>query len=482
MDKRHKLPDSRQGKVVSIKGNTERSLKGRLLARREFLKGVASLGILAFLSSLMPSCLRGNRQAPEAVLPINPSVSSVPDESDLPVPGGAENLVREESGFAQDRTPLAILYRPELEEYNFGLRHSYMGVRYRKFIQFLQEKLPEDNNYRILGAEPATDEDLLLICQKEYINFTKEYFKATNLGLERPEGFSKFHSLDNMPNEYPGKVEEAARLIVGQAKAACDLVQEGKFKKAVSIGGGMHHAKPAYGEGFCIYNDVAFCGLYLMQQYKLERILILDTDAHTGNGTSEYFYDDPRLLLIDLHQDPTDFYPCTGFGHQIGSGKGKGFTINIPLPTGAGDDCYKLAFESIVEPVTREFKPQIIVRNGGSDPHYTDRLANLELRVKGFRMIGEKVREMANVCDGKVIDLIASGYNRKVLPYVWLAMIVGLGGIELGEEELRPFPHRAVVDPSAETKCVTEELVFAKTGSVIEEVKSQLKDYWSCLK
>jgi len=364
----------------------------------------------------------------------------------------------------------AILYRQELREYDFGPGHSFRGNRYQVFPQFLQENLPEDDNYRILKAEPATNEDLLLICQKEYIDFTEEFYRAASVGLSYPGQFFRFHSLDNSPVGRPGKVEEAARLIIGQAKMACDLIQGDKFEKVVSIGGGMHHAHSAYGEGFCIYNDVAFCGLYLMGEYRLERILILDTDAHAGNGTSDYFYQEPRVLFIDLHQDPRSLYPGTGFAHQIGSGSGEGFTINIPMPVYAGYDSYELAFKSIVEPVTQEFNPQIIIRNGGSDPHFADGLTNLGLPVRGFRMIGEKVREMAKVCDGKVIDLIASGYNERVLPYAWLALISGLGDIELSIEEPEPIPQRFSTDSS-----------LAETEKVIEEVKRQLKDYWTCL-
>ncbi len=365
----------------------------------------------------------------------------------------------------------AILYRQELREYHFGEGHPFYGDRFEIFPQFLRENLAEDDNYRILKAEAVTDEDLLLICQKEYIDFTRGFFRAANLGLSYPGQFSRFHSGDNRPIGKPGRLEEAARLIVGQAKMACDLVQGDKFKKAVSIGGGLHHAKPSYGEGFCLYNDVAFCGLYLMQEYKLERILILDTDAHAGNGTCEYFYGEPRVLFIDLHQDPRTLYPGTGFANQIGSGDGRGFTINIPLPPYAGYDSYKLVFESIVEPVTQEFKPQIIVRNGGSDPHFADELTNLGLPLRGFRMIGDKVREMVKVCGDKAIDLIASGYNKEVLPYGWLALILGLGGIDLKIEEPQPVPERFSTDSS-----------LRETEKVIEEVKKQLKDYWKCLR
>lgn len=366
---------------------------------------------------------------------------------------------------------IGILYREELKQYDFGPGHPFRGDRYGVFPPFLKENLAEDDNYRILRSDPATDEDLLLICQKDYIDFTKEYYKAANLGLSYPGQFSRFHSGDNLPIGRPGKLEEAARLIIGQAKMACNLVERGKFKKVVSIGGGLHHAKPSYGEGFCLYNDVAFCALYLMQEYELKRILVLDTDAHAGNGTCEYFYEDPRVLFIDLHQNPRTLYPGTGFAHQIGHANGKGFTVNIPMPVSAGYGSYQLAFESIVEPITEEFKPQIIIRNGGSDPHFNDGLTSLGLPVKGFKMIGERVREIARVCDDKVIDLIASGYNKNVLPHAWLALISGLAGIELEIQEPESIPQRFMSD-----------LAFAQTEKLVDEVKNNLKDYWTGLR
>jgi len=362
-----------------------------------------------------------------------------------------------------------VLYRQELEEYDFGPGHPFRGNRYQTFPHFMKQHLSDDD-YRVIAAQPATDTDLLLICERDYIDFSRGYFRAASAGLSYPGQFFQFHSADNRPLGKPGKVEEAARLIIGQAKLACDLVQEGEHRKVISIGGGMHHAKPAYGEGFCIYNDVAFCGRYLMKEYGLERILILDTDAHAGNGTSQYFYEDPRVLLIDLHQDPWSLYPGTGFAQQIGDGEGRGYTINIPLPVYAGYDSYRLAFESIVQPVCREFNPQIIVRNGGSDPYFADGLTRLGLPVKGFRMIGEKVREMAEICEGRVIDLTASGYNEEILPWAWLAQITGLAGVEIEVKEPLPVPGEFETDQS-----------FSETEGVIGEVKGLLKDHWKCL-
>jgi acetoin utilization protein AcuC len=366
---------------------------------------------------------------------------------------------------------IGILYQEGIREYDFGSGHPFRGDRFEVFLPFLETYLIESQHYRMIAADPATDEELLLICSQDYIEFTTAFYRAANLGLTHSGPFHRYHSGDNFPVLGPGKLEEAARLIVGQAKAACNLVQLGEFTKVVSLGGGLHHAMPSYGEGFCLYNDVAFCARYLLQKCGLERVLVLDTDAHAGNGTCEYFYEEPRVLFIDLHQNPRTIYPGSGFAHQIGSGKGQGFTVNVPMPIGAGDESYKQVFESIVEPLTEAFKPQIIVRNGGSDPHFLDRLTNLGLTVAGFRAIGERVRKMANVCDGKVIDLITSGYSLDVLPYAWLALICGLADFEITIEEPHPrSPERM------------KDTVVGATELVIAEVKSHLGPYWACLR
>jgi len=364
---------------------------------------------------------------------------------------------------------LAILYREELKEYDFGPGHSFRGDRYEIFPQFLKEKLSHAS-YQILQAEWVTDEDLLRICKGDYIDYTRTYYRAASSGLHYDGDFYRYHSGDNKPVGTPGKIEEAARLIVGQAKLAADLIEEGRFKKAVSVGGGMHHAKENYGEGFCIYNDVAFAARYLIDNHKLERILILDTDAHAGNGTCEYFHNDPSVLFIDLHQDPMTLYPGTGFVHDIGIDKGKGYTINVPLPIYAGYDSYELVFNEIIHPVVEEFGPQSIIRNGGSDPHFDDGLTQLGLPVKGFKMMGDKVREISKICDGKVIDLIASGYNKRVLPHAWLALISGLADIKITTEELDQIPPRFEKDPS-----------FDATKGVVKEIKRNLRGYWKCL-
>jgi len=141
----------------------------------------------------------------------------------------------------------AILFGKEINEYDFGEGHPFHGRRGEDFLKFFKERLKID--FPVLKAEKATNEDLLLICEKEYIEFTKKYFEAKSRGEEFNGRFLLYHSADNLPIGKPGKIEEAARYIIGQAKMAADLVMKRKFKKVISIGGGLHHAKKKFWRG-----------------------------------------------------------------------------------------------------------------------------------------------------------------------------------------------------------------------------------------
>lgn len=365
----------------------------------------------------------------------------------------------------------AIIFSNGLSEYDFGEGHPFRGNRYQIFREFLSENFTGDGRYDLLQTEPANDEELLKICNQEYITFTRNYFNSEETHPQITGNFSRYHSADNVPREHHGRLEEAARLIIGQAKLACDLVSGSEYRKAISVGGGLHHAKPNYGEGFCLYNDVAFCGRYLIQEHHYSKICIIDTDAHAGNGTCEYFYDTPKVLFIDLHQDPSTLYPGSGFTHEIGKGSGSGYTINLPVPPYSGLESYDYVFEKVVEPVVNEFKPQIIVCNGGSDPHYGDILTNLGLKLDGLYMIGRRVSELSSICSGKVIDLVASGYNMDILPYGWLALIEGLLGYELSVDE-----------PSINISLAHRDNVLNSTMKMVDKVIENLKPHWDCFR
>jgi acetoin utilization protein AcuC len=375
----------------------------------------------------------------------------------------------------------ALVYNPEIKNYSFGKGHPFTGERFEIFLKFLKEKLPNFKDYfEEILPEPATEEDLRLFHSQEYI----EAMKRASEGEISPNIFqyATVDNLDPSTGYLPRGIEKATRVLVGTTLTAAKLVFDGSFKKAISIGGGLHHAKKSFGEGFCVYNDVVICAKNLLNR-GLKRILILDTDAHAGNGTKEAFYEDGgtlsvpnyhakrgRVLFIDIHQDPKTLYPGTGFAEEIGKGRGEGFIVNIPLPPGASDFAYQYCFEKIIFPLAEEFKPEIVIRNGGSDPHFQDQLTNLGLTLEGFKMIGENVRKLAEICDGKEIDLIASGYNLKILPFAWTALLTGLLDLPIDE---KIFKEKISPQKNSGLK---------ETKEIIEKLKEILKKYWKCFK
>ncbi|XOA42633.1 MAG: hypothetical protein ACKKMO_02375 [Candidatus Nealsonbacteria bacterium] len=371
----------------------------------------------------------------------------------------------------------ALVYNPEIKNYSFGKGHPFTSERFENFIDFAKKKLPNFKDiFEQIIPELATEKDLRLIHSQKYIDVIKKASK----GIIIPDilRYATTDNFDPSTGYLPRGIDKAARMAVGTSLKAANLVfghsaelsrSQDKFKKAISLGGGLHHAKREKGEGFCIYNDVAICAKTLLKK-GLKRILILDTDAHAGNGTSEAFYDENQVLFIDIHQNPATLYPGTGFINEIGTGKGQGFTINIPLSPGASDKSYQYVFEKIIFPIAEEFKPEIIIRNGGSDPYFADGLTNLGLTLDGFRIIGEKVRMLAaKICGGKEIDLIASGYNQKILPSAWLSLISGLLDLKMKLKE----PQKPIFP---------KDFKLRETKETVKEIKNYLKEYWKCFK
>ena len=352
--------------------------------------------------------------------------------------------------------PLTVVYTDNIKGYDFGAGHPFRSDRYVNFINLLRAKV---EGFEEIEPRRASDQELMLVHDRSYI----QDLVAASDGAWIP---SYTYMSEDTPLQ-PG-MERAARFIVGASMTAAELVSKSGVTHAVGVGGGLHHARSDYAAGFCIYNDVAISALNLLENHGLERILVLDTDAHAGDGTCHILYQEPRVLFIDLHQDPRTLYPGTGFAHEIGEGKGKGFTVNIPLPPGASDQAFEYALDHVFAPLAEEFRPQIIIRNGGSDPHFADELTDLGLTLEGFTMIGIKVKEVAErVCEGRRVDLLGSGYNQTILPLAWLALVAGGADLDLVFKE--PFLFQLQKDSGLE-----------ETKQVVEEVKRNLKGYWKC--
>jgi acetoin utilization protein AcuC len=353
---------------------------------------------------------------------------------------------------------VVMTFHEKFKQYDLGEGHPFRGDRFVNVMKFFEDQgLLSLSGVVLVEPQPALKEDLLRVHEESYVDL-----------IFRLAEENKPYDIETPVSR---EILEAALLIVGGAITCGEWVCEGKAKRGISLGSGYHHAGKSYGGGFCLFNDVAVLVEYLRSEYDVKRFLVLDYDVHFGNGTSDIYYKDPTVLYVSLHQDPRTIYPGTGFARQVGEGKGEGYNVNVPLPPGTGDSTYIYALDKVFVPLAEEFKPEIIIANGGSDPHFADMLGNLRLTVKGFFNISSKIRKVAEkVCDGKLVLMPGSGYNPMVLPLCWYALSAGVVGLE----EIR------IRDPYAPPK--ESPSCREKVENMISELKRLLRKDWSCFR
>lgn len=203
---------------------------------------------------------------------------------------------------------------------------------------------------------------------------------------------------------------EAAAVAAGTAIKAVEAVMQGSASSAFAlVRPPGHHAEPVRARGFCLFNNVAVAAAHAQQVLGCERILIADWDAHHANGTQEIFWADPDVMLFDTHRE-APFYPGSGTLEEVGGGLGAGTTVNVPLPEGSGDRALLNAFEKILVPAARWFKPDLIIVSAGFDPHRLDLALNVSY--DGFSAITGVVQRLADeLCDGRLVLVLEGGYH-----------------------------------------------------------------------
>ena len=184
--------------------------------------------------------------------------------------------------------------------------------------------------------------------------------------------------------------------------------------------------------GFCIFANGAIAIKDVQRRHGLERIAVVDWDAHHGNGTEEVFYDDPSVLTISLHQD--NLFPIgTGCMESRGVGRGEGYNINIPLPPGSGRGAYLAAFDRVVIPALAAYRPQLVVVASGFDASGLDPLARLMLNSETYRILTRKLMDVADqLCGGRIAMTHEGGYSRAYAPFCGLAVMEALAGEDTG--------------------------------------------------
>lgn len=210
---------------------------------------------------------------------------------------------------------------------------------------------------------------------------------------------------------------EIARLAVGAVVAACEAVMSGQIDNAFcAIRPPGHHARHDRSAGFCMLNNIAIAAKRLQAHHRLGRVMILDWDVHHGDGTQDTFYHDGSVLFVSLHEDPRYCYPGTGYAHEVGDGPGRGYIMNIPMPVGATDENYHRAFDELIVPKAREFKPEFLLVSNGLDAHADDPLAGVKLSDDAFVWMMQQARTMAHeLCGGPLIAMLEGGYDVGVL-------------------------------------------------------------------
>ena len=277
---------------------------------------------------------------------------------------------------------------------------------------------------KVIDAVAAAPRDMLRFHTQRYLDALKE----AGEGEFRPE-FLEFGIGSQDCPMFHGLLDYCL-LAAGATLSALRAIHDLKFAVAFNPAGGLHHGGPEKAEGFCYTNDVAIAIKTLKESRPGIRIGYVDIDAHHANGVQDAFYDDDSVLVISMHQSGRTLYPGTGFANEIGEGKGRGTTINIPLEPQSDDDVFREAFDEIVVPAVQAYRPDLLIMQLGVDMHHSDPLTDLNMTDSSFAYA---VRS-AIAFGLPLLALGGGGYNRDVYIRTNVLLWSIMNGIDTEED------------------------------------------------
>jgi len=294
--------------------------------------------------------------------------------------------------------PTAIAYDRRFLDHDTGIGHPERPARLTSALAQLAAAPWFERVHRV-QVEPADLAWIETIHHLDYIRRAADACRAGKSFLDTPDVMISARSFD------------VATLAVGAALALADEVIAGRCSNGFALlRPPGHHAESDGALGFCLFNNVAILARYLQRQHGLDKIAIIDWDVHHGNGTQHSFDEDPAVLYVSLHQYP--YYPGTGSAGEIGTGRGRGATLNCPMPAGATDSAYELAFNEQVLPRLALYKPEAILISAGFDAHRDDPLGDVQLSTGCYGWMTARVMEAAERHAGnRIISLLEGGYH-----------------------------------------------------------------------
>ncbi|MBS1793042.1 MAG: histone deacetylase [Acidobacteria bacterium] len=309
----------------------------------------------------------------------------------------------------------ALIHHPIYRRHDTGHGHPETPRRYEAVMNALRadEKLWE--SLLEITPEPASKGMIQAAHTKEHFRRVEGAFEN---GLEMLDADTAI-SMQSF---------DAALYAAGGVCRAVDAVMSGEASNAfVAVRPPGHHATAESAMGFCLFNNVAVAARYAQNRYKeIERVAIVDWDVHHGNGTQGIFFDDPSVYFFSMHQYP--WYPGTGSRGETGFGRGRGYTLNVPVKAQTKATEQKRMFEAAIADIRANFKPDLIMISAGFDAHLTDPLGQLRLEDDDYVSMTKTLKDWAaEACGGRIVAALEGGYNLETLGTTAARHVAALG-------------------------------------------------------
>ncbi len=313
----------------------------------------------------------------------------------------------------------SVIYAPAYRSYSFGDQHPFSPVRVEMTLDLLETL---GHPVEPVRPEPATRREILDVHAEDYVSRVE----ALSAGREVPDHHDFGLATQDTP-AFPG-MDEAARWLVGGTLHGARLIADGRERRVLQMGGGLHHARRRYAAGFCIYNDIAVAIRTLVGGGL--RVGYVDVDVHHGDGVQEAFYDDPRVMTISFHESGQFLFPGTGEIRELGSGDARGLKLNVPLMPFTEGKSYLAVFEQVLSPALRSFRPDVLVVQAGADAHFDDPLADLMLATQDYEVVFRRILELADeLASGRILFTLGGGYSFSASSRVWALLGLLIRGL-----------------------------------------------------